>query len=121
MSFETKDSGKHVEYVSGMRRDSDENKPRFDLLLAENVPFENQFLTRVADLLYRGSLKYTSRNWEQASSIGEVERMKASAFRHFVQYLSGDTSEDHASAAVVNLLMAETTTWKIDNANSGTD
>lgn len=112
MTFVTKDSGRRVEFRSGMVRDTDDGKPRFDLLVAEGVPFDAQFLTRCAALMARGAAKYSGRNWERANSRAEWERMRASAFRHFVQWMAGDRDEDHAAAVVFNLLAAETTAAK---------
>lgn len=112
MTFITKDSGKRAEFESGMVRDTDDGKPRFDLLVPDDVPFEAQFLTRCAALMARGAEKYRARNWEQATSREEWERMRSSAFRHFMQWMAGETDEDHAAAVVFNLLAAETTATK---------
>lgn len=111
--FETKDSGKRDTYTSGMNREPDTGRPRFDLLVPENVPFDQQLLTRCAALMERGAQKYAERNWEKAGSPEELERMKASAFRHFMQWFAGETDEDHAAAVFFNLLAAETTAYKI--------
>lgn len=113
--FVTKDSGKREQFNSGMQRDTQAGKARWDLLFAQNVPYESQFFTRVAELLARGAEKYDARNWEQAAGVEEMERFKASALRHLMQWLAGDTEEDHASAVVFNLLGYETTKWKLDN------
>jgi hypothetical protein len=112
--FTTKDSGERATFASGMVRDTNAGKARFDLLLAENVSYGDQFLTRVAELFARGADKYHDRNWEQANSTEELSRMRESAFRHFVQWASGDRDEDHAAAVVFNLLAFETTKSKMD-------
>lgn len=112
--FETKDSGLRGEYASGMEREPDHGRPRFDLLLPLTVPYEHQLLTRAAALMERGAKKYSSRNWECADSLAELERMKSSAFRHFMQWMTGENDEDHAAAVIFNLLAAETTTYRID-------
>lgn len=44
MTFETKDSGKRAEYDSGMVRDTEDSKPRFDLLIAKEQPYDDQFM-----------------------------------------------------------------------------
>lgn len=111
--YETKDSGARAQFESGMQRDTEDGKPRFDLLLPLDVPYEDQFLTRVAALLGRGAVKYESRNWEQADSQAELDRMKSSAYRHFMQWITGETDEDHAAAVVFNLLAHETTSYKM--------
>lgn len=111
--FTVKDSGQRQSYGSGMVRDVQEGKPRFDLLVPEDVPFEEQFLTRAAVHMTKGAQKYGFRNFEKANSREEVDRFRASAFRHFMQWYCGMTDEDHASAVLFNLIAAETTSWKI--------
>lgn len=111
-TYVTKDSGQRAEYASGMVRDSQELKPRFDLLLARGIPYDEQFATRVAELAYRGSVKYGDRNHEKACTQEEVDRMKASAYRHLMQWMCGETDEDHAAAVAMNLFMAESTKWR---------
>lgn len=110
----TKDSGKREEYDSGMRRDTQEGKPRFDLLLVPGVPFEAQFLTRLAALLERGATKYGERNWQKANSVEELERFVASGMRHMVQWATGEVDEDHAAAVAFNLMAAEYVKWKLE-------
>jgi hypothetical protein len=114
--FVIKDSGQRQEYGSGMVRDLQEGKPRFDLMWPEDVPFEDQFMTRIAAHLTKGIAKYGERNWEKANSPEELERFRSSALRHMHQYLCGDTDEDHASAVVFNLIAAVTTEYKLDRA-----
>jgi hypothetical protein len=58
-AYETKDSGARAEFDSGMKRDTEDGKARFDLLLAEGVPYEAQLLTRFAELMARGAVKYS--------------------------------------------------------------
>lgn len=111
--YVTKDSGQRAHFESGMQRDTEEGKARFDLLFPEGVPYEEQMLTRFAALLGRGAVKYDARNWEKADSEAELARMKSSATRHFIQWLTGETDEDHAAAVMFNLLAAETTQRKI--------
>ena len=102
--FVTKDSGVRQEYESGMRRDTQEGKAHFTLLMPLGVPYDAQFLTRVAQLMTRGMQKYGWRNWELADSDVELERFKGSALRHLMQYIAGETDEDHAAAVVVHLV-----------------
>lgn len=110
--YTTLDSGERATFDSGMQRDTEAGKPRFDLMVPLDVPFEEQFLTRVAALMGRGAEKYADRNWEKADSDKELARMKSSAFRHFIQWFCGETDEDHAAAVVFNLLASETTKAK---------
>lgn len=116
--FITKDSGERIEFTSGMVRDTNEGKARHELLFPLDVPYKAQFLTRVAELLARGSVKYEARNWEQAAGQEELDRFKESALRHMIQWVSGETDEDHAAAVVFGLLGYETTKWKLDNAQA---
>lgn len=104
--FVTKDSGKRQEYASGMRRDLQDGKPDYSLLLA-GIGFDNEMITRWAALMTRGAEKYGRRNWQLANSEVELERFKASAFRHFIQWISGEEDEDHAAAVFFNINSAE--------------
>lgn len=116
-TYTTKDSGKREEFDSGMVRDTQDGKPRYDLLIPDGVPYRAQFLTRVAELLGRGAEKYSDRNWERALGPQELDRFKSSAYRHFIQWMTGETDEDHAAAVVFNLLGYETTKWKMSNSD----
>jgi len=102
-NFETKDSGKKETYSSGMNRDVQNDKPRFDLICAKDSKYEETLLYRWAMLMARGADKYDDRNWEKANSLEEFERFKASACRHFMQLMSGEEDEDHFSAVCFNL------------------
>jgi hypothetical protein len=115
--FITKDSGKREEYDSGMRRETQDGKPRFDLLLADGIPFDAQFLTRFAALLERGASKYGEKNWQQANSEEELLRFRASGLRHMFQWMCGEVDEDHAAAVAFNLMAAEYVKWKLANEN----
>lgn len=105
--WETLDSGKRDTYDSGMRRDTQEGKPRFDLILPKSLPYQATMLTRWACLMARGAEKYGDRNWEKGNGSEELERAKASALRHMMQWLSGETDEDHAAAVFFNIAAAE--------------
>lgn len=94
--FITKDSGKRIDYPSGMRRDIQNDKPRYDLIY-------RPFLYDWAMLMMRGAEKYGCDNWRKANSIEELDRFKASAFRHFMQFMNGETDEAHHSAVAFNL------------------
>lgn len=113
LEWTTKDSGARAQYDSGMQRDTEEGKARFDLLVPNDVPYEEQMLTRFADLLARGAEKYTERNWEKANSEAELKRYYSSAYRHFMQWITGETDEDHAAAVFFNIMCAETLKYKL--------
>src|SRR6267154_681326 len=98
--FVTKDSGKRQEFSTGMQRDTQENKPRYDLL---DLPM----LKRWAELMARGAKKYGEENWRKARTQEELNRFKASFIRHAFQYLEGDETEDHGAACMFNIAGAE--------------
>jgi hypothetical protein len=101
--FITKDSGARQEFSTGMQRDIQEGKPRFDLIFPLNTPLSETLIYRWAMLLERGSRKYASRNWEKAKTQEEYERFKSSAARHFAQLMAGEDDEDHFAAVCFNL------------------
>jgi hypothetical protein len=107
MNFETKDSGKREAFITGMVRDTNDNKPRYDLIWLPG-------LRRVAELMARGAKKYQARNWEKACTEAELDRFKESALRHMFQYLEGDRSEDHMAGVVFNLFGAEMVREKLE-------
>lgn len=110
----TKDSGQRQEYASGMRRDTQDGKPRFDLLFVEGMPYTKQPLYRWAALLERGAVKYGERNWQLANSQEELNRFKASAARHFAQWITGEVDEDHAAAVFYNVAAAMYVEWRLN-------
>lgn len=109
----TKDSGKREEYNSGMRRDTQEGKPGFHYLFVDGIPYDEQFLTRWSALMSRGAEKYGAKNYQKADSEEELERFKASAARHFAQWMCGEVDEDHSVAVAFNLMAAEMVKWKL--------
>jgi hypothetical protein len=101
--FITKDSGARQDYSTGMRRDLQTGKPRFDLCIALDQKYDESLLGRWAELMGRGMEKYGQRNWELSSTMEEFQRFKASLCRHFQQFIQGETDEDHAAAICFNL------------------
>jgi hypothetical protein len=104
--FEIKDSGKRQEFSGGMVRDTTEGKTNF-----LNVLF-GPMLDRWAEHMTKGREKYPDPepgvpNWTLAEGMDEYLRAKESAMRHMLQYLRGDTDEDHAAAVFFNLNLAE--------------
>lgn len=104
--FSTKDSGKRVTFATGMNRDVQDTKPRYDLIWTP-------LLKRWAELMTRGAVKYGERNWEKAKTQEELERFRASAFRHFMQWFDGEDDEDHAAAIMFNIAGVEYTKERI--------
>jgi 5'(3')-deoxyribonucleotidase len=97
-----------IQFNSGMVRDTNKDKPRFDLISPLGLPYEKQMLTRWARLMAYGANHYSARNWEKASGQEELDRFKESAHRHFMQWFFSDTSgEDHAAAVFFNISGAE--------------
>lgn len=90
--FITKDSGKRQSFSTGMVRDVQDDKPRFDLIPTEG-------LRRLADLYARGAEKYGDDNWKKGQPFS---RAYASLFRHLIQWREGDRTEDHIAAVVFN-------------------
>lgn len=118
--YTTKDSGKREEYSTGMRRDTQEGKPNFYLCMPLDVPYEEQLMTRFAGLMGRGAEKYGQRNWELSATDEELQRFKASAFRHFMQWINGETDEDHAAAVLFNITAVERLKY-LDKKDVGID
>jgi hypothetical protein len=112
--YETKHSGQSEEYASGMKRDTQEGKPRFDLITPRALPYTETMAYRRAMLMARGAKHYGDRNWELGSGQEELERAQASAERHMRQWLAGETDEDHAAACQFNIDAAEYFKWKIE-------
>jgi hypothetical protein len=113
--YTTKDNGEKETFDSGFVRDVADNKPRFDLLIPEGIPYNEQILTRFAELMSRGAKKYSARNWEKANTMEEAKRCQESASRHFIQWMSGETDEDHAAAIYYNIMAYETIVCKVKN------
>ena len=111
-NYITKDSGKREEFTSGMVRDTQDDKPRYDLL-------DWAMLERWAQLMARGAKKYGEENWRKASGEAELKRFKASALRHMVQYFRGDRDEDHAAAVFFNISGAEMVKTKMFDERVG--
>ena len=107
-NFTTKDSGKRQAFETGMVRDTQDGKPRFDLLPTES-------LRRLADLYARGAEKYDDDNWKKGQPYS---RAYASLFRHLIQWREGDRSEDHMAAVAWNafaLMFYEETMPELDD------
>ena len=112
MDFQTKDSGERQVFETGMQRDIQTNKPRYDLV-------DWPLIERWAALMQRGALKYGEHNWKKAATEEELARFKASALRHMIQWFNGDTDEDHAAAVCFNLGGAEMVYDKLKTNRTG--
>lgn len=90
-------NGSLVRSESGTVRSSIEGK--VDYTLALDGPL---FKLWAAHMTAHASEK-GRRNWMNASTEEDLERFRQSFLRHAVQFLSGDTEEDHAAAIAFNL------------------
>lgn len=100
--FQVKDSGKRQKFDSGMVRDTQDGKVDYTRLL------DGPMLHRWAVHVTKAEVKYPDiapgvPNWTLANSEEEKQRFKTSAFRHMIQWLRGDTDEDHAAAVMFNI------------------
>jgi hypothetical protein len=91
-----KDSGKRQEFSTGSRRDTQDGKPRYDLI----SPI---MLTRLGIHLAKGAVKYGDRNWEKGQPL---MRYVDSALRHLYKWQARLGDEDHLTAAIWNLQAA---------------
>jgi hypothetical protein len=90
----TKDSGEREDFSSGAVRDTQDGKPRYDLI--PPAP-----LRRLAELYERGLTKYGENNWTKGMP---VSRYLASAMRHLEMARTGDKEEDHWAGALWNIM-----------------
>lgn len=97
-----KDSGQRLVFTGGMVRDIETGK--IDWWRTRIGPM----LQRWAEALTKGNIKYPDvrpgvPNWTLAEGEEELQRFKASADRHFAQWMNGETDEDHAAAVFFNI------------------
>lgn len=102
MTYTVVDSGKRQSFASGMVRDTADDKTQYIRV------FDGPMLKRWAEHLTKGAAKYPDvqpgkPNWMLATGKAEAERFRASAARHFAQWLAGETDEDHAAALFFNV------------------
>lgn len=95
------------QYESGVLRNVDDDKPDYTLV-------DEPMLTRWAQHMSNGAKTHGRRNWQKACTADDLLRFRASAFRHFIQWLRGDTDEDHAAALFFNVSGAEMVKTKLD-------
>ena len=88
-----RDGGDRTQFQTGSQRDTQDGKPRPDLL-----PVRAQLRKAVIHML--GSIKYDERNWEKGQPQSQF---LSSLLRHLFAWMMGDTSEDHLAQAGWNL------------------
>lgn len=116
--FVIKDSGKREEFDSGMVRDTEDGKIDYTGLV------HGPMLERWAAHSTKGRAKYPDPepgvpNWTLADDTAEYLRFRRSAARHFVQWLAGDTDEDHAAGVMFNINGAEYVRERMDRGDDG--
>lgn len=94
--FEVK-GGDQTTSESGMARSVTDGKVDYSLV------FDGPLVERLAQHLTAALAHYEARNWMKANTAADLERFRASAVRHFIQWLRGDKDEDHFAAAVFNM------------------
>lgn len=114
LRFVVKAGGPQIIGAGGMVRSSGEGKVDYTLAL------DGAMFKRWAEHLDRATKPrddfpgYAKRNWMQATKGTPDERQvvmdraKVSAFRHFLQWLNGESDEDHAAAVFFNINVYET-------------
>ena len=95
---------KNRDFKSGAQRDGDYGKLRMSLIPQEAL---NRVLKRYLD----GSEKYGENNWTKGMPLSVYYD---SAMRHLTAWFAGEENEDHAAAAVWNIMCAM---WTEDNAD----
>jgi len=98
-------------YESGMLREDKGYK--IDFTLAVDGPMFERYAIHMTN----GAKVHGARNWMQAKGVAELIDFQAGAFRHMVQYIRGDTDEDHAAAIIFNLNGAELCKEKLRRAS----
>lgn len=93
--FETlADGGARTTFEGGGQREPSDGKGRFDLI----TPYG---LTRLAKHYENGAKKYADRNWQKGMPLS---RFIDSSFRHLIQFMMNERSEDHLAAIAWNIL-----------------
>ena len=95
---------KNRQFDTGAQRDTGEGKLRMSLIPQKQ-------LQRVMKRYLDGAEKYGENNWMKGMPLSVYYD---SAMRHLHAWWSGDANEDHAAAAVWNILCAM---WTEDNAS----
>lgn len=84
------------EFDTGAHRNDDTGKPKMSLLPHAEI-------NRVLERYRAGAEKFGAHNWKNGMPLSELYD---SAQRHLMQWFMKDNSEDHAAAAVWNILCA---------------
>lgn len=98
--FEVK-GGPPVERENGYLREDKSGKVDYTLAL------DGPMFKRYAEHLTKGAKRHGKRNWLLSGSQEALDDYRAGALRHLVQWLNGETDEDHAAAVIFNINGAE--------------
>ena len=101
------DTSNNRQFDSGAQRDTGDGK-----LCMSLVPIKE--LERVMERYRSGGAKYGYNNWMTGMPVSGYYD---SAQRNMMQWWQGDDSEDHAAAAVWNMMCAMWTEDNIDSMN----
>ncbi len=94
MTYNLKQSNEKQTFETGAQRDTQESKPRLDLI----SPI---FLERLGMVLTKGAEYYGERNWEKGMPLS---RLLSSAASHLNKTSDGLEDEDHPAQAAWNLM-----------------
>lgn len=103
---EVKDSGERREFETGSRRDTQEGKPRLDLI-------PTLFLKRLGVHFANGAKKYGDNNWQKGQPLSQYY---TSAMRHMLAWYDEEEDEDHFAAAMWNNGAAM---WTLEEIRAG--
>ena len=120
--YTIKDGGKREAVGdAGMVRDTEDGKLDWSNLFQWFEPMASRYVAHMT----KGRAKYPDPepgipNWSLAPATQEAyERFKRSFLRHVVQYIRGDTDEDHAAAIMFNLNGMEYVRGRMDHQHEG--
>lgn len=101
MKYSLKNDNKIKELQKdGVKKDNLESKVDFSL-----IPYS--VLERVAWQFTRGAAKYGKDNWKKATMPQAEVLFKPAELRHTLKHVDGQEDEDHAAAAITNIIMYE--------------
>lgn len=105
--YKIKDSGTRRAFGTGAVRDCSSGKGRFDL-----VPMRP--IIALAVHYEKGCMKYGDRNWEKGIPL---HSFLDSAMRHLAKVMAGENDENHAIAAIWNMVCYYETLLRIQEGS----
>jgi hypothetical protein len=113
VNFETLDSGTRAEYDSGMVRDTEEGKERFDLLLPLDTPYEAQLVVRAKDIAL-AEIEPIDAKSDLNAVLGDLS---AKVDEHMTRWLLEDHSKDYAALAFAEITWIVDVIWSAQNGS----